>query len=142
MKDFIHVYENQFSNDLCDRLITLFENCDRKNVTMQGDSGIRNISDVKKQSSDIDLHRDFAQGKFAIKLGGRDKSLYSDIKTNIDAPILEYVNCNIPNFRGETDYLSLDYSKNIFMPVQPFKIKRYRAPSDYLHEDANSQPSY
>ena len=133
MKNFIHTHENQFPDELCDRLVALFEQADKMNVTRKGTSGTGSVSDAKKQSSDVDLHDGFVNGASSFYLRGKNKHLYSEIRDHIDKPILQYVNANIPNFLGETDYLELEYSKNIFIPTQPFKLKRYRAPSEGYH---------
>ena len=133
MTSFIQIFENEFSNDLCDRLIALLDLCDKEGIAMTGTIGTGNVSSAKKQSRDVDIHDGFAQGKRSLRLVESNADLYYEIKAQIDKPILDYVNKNIPNFLGETDYLELDYSKNIFIPVQPFKLKKYKAPEEGYH---------
>ena len=125
MDNFIKTYKNQFTDDLCDKLINVFEQNHKEGLTEFGDFGKGSKDEKLKNSFDLSLNPG------STKLV--DVNLCAYIESCIICPIQDYVNTYMINFDGKNYNLNLEETQKYFGLLQPPKLKKYIAPSGGYH---------
>ena len=126
MQSFIRLYEKQFPDELCDRLIGILETAIERGLTRTGRSDINTVDTSIKDSTDLDL-------AITPELEAINKELFQELDRNLYGPVSNYINSFIVSREGEKDYIPIDEVVQRFRLLQAPKLKVYRAPGGGYH---------